>query len=764
MLKILYKIRLLGLFLLMAAAFSFASTSAFAAARIKEIQIKGIERIEPQTVLTYIGVGVGDDLTQQNMDKALKNLFATGLFADVRLQDRNGILEVSVSENPVINQIAFEGNDEIDDDQLAAEIQLRARKVFTRTKVQADVNRIYQIYQRNGRFSAKVEPKAIKLPQNRVNLVFEIDEGPITKVRSIRFVGNRHYDDDKLRSEISTKETRWYRFISSDDRYDPDRMAFDRELLRRFYLSQGYVDFKIISANAELASNRQYFYMTFTIDEGPRYKIGKIHVNSNMRDFDAEVLRPSVSFKEGDWYNVKEVNSSVEAMTDVLGDMQYAFVSIRTDIERNVEDKTVDMFFFVKETPRVFVERIDINGNVRTLDKVIRREFDLVEGDPFNKTKLAKSEQNIKDLGYFETVEVKAKQGSAPDKSVVDVELVEKSTGELSIGTGFSTTEGPLADVRIRERNFLGRGQDLLLATTIASERTEFDFSFTEPYFLDRDFSAGVDLFYVERDFQDESSFDQLRQGGSLRFNYPLSEKWRQSLRYRFENNDIRNVASDASLFIQEQAGERVTSAVSQRLTYDDRDSRLFPTSGMYAWLDTEVAGLGGDAEYVSGRVGASWYYPVMDKVVFNLMGETAAIMGLFDNDVVINERYFIGGSTLRGFEQSGIGPRDGDTDDALGGNYYYRSTAELSFPVGLPEEMGIKGHAFTDAGSLFELDKGSSTRTRIFDDATIRASAGVGVSWRSPLGPIRVDFAAPFSKEDYDREEVFRFNFGTRF
>lgn len=732
--------------------------------RVQEIQIKGVERIEPETVITYLDISLGDPLTQNNLNKALKSLFGTGLFADVRLkQDNNGTLIVEVVENPIINEIAFEGNGELDDQELLSEINLRARQVFTRTKVQADVSRLYQVYQRNGRFSSSIEPKAIKLPQNRVNLVFEIEEGPITKVKSIRFVGNKHFDDDKLRTEVSTKEKRWYRFITSDDRYDPDRVAFDRELLRRFYLSQGYADFRLISANAELSQNRDHFFLTYTLDEGERYRVGKIIINSELADFDPEILRDKVTLIEGEWYDFSEVNISVDRMTDALGDLQFAFVNIRPDIERNREENTVDLTFSIKETPRAYVERIDIKGNVRTLDRVIRREFELLEGDPYNKTKLSKSERNINNLAFFDSVKISPKPGSAPDKTVVDVEVSERSTGELSVGTGFSTTDGPLLDLRIKERNFLGKGQNLGFSTTVAGERTQFDVSFTEPYFLDRDFSAGVDAFYIVRDFQDESSFDQRQTGGSLRFGYPLSEKWRQNVRYRIVRNEITDVDSDASLFIAQQEGNRVTSALSQRLTYDDRDSRIFPTNGLYSWLDTEFAGIGGDAEYLSGRLGASYYYPVAERWILNVMGEVAGIKGLFDNDIVINERYFLGGSDLRGFEDSGLGPRDESTDDAIGGNYYARSSVELSFPVGLPEELGVQGHLFNDIGTLTGVDDDNSTSV-ILDESSLRAAAGVGLSWRSPLGPIRVDFSAPYMKEDFDREEVFRFNFGTRF
>jgi outer membrane protein insertion porin family len=743
------------------ASFVLSIPAAYAQ-KVASISVVGAERIEEMTVLTYMDVERGSVMSEDGMDQALKNLFATGLFADVSMRMTGSTLVVKVVENPIISRIAFEGNDDLKEEDLLSEIQLKPRHVFSRTRVQADVKRLYQLYRRNGRFTANIDPKVVRLDQNRVDLVFEIDEGPVTKVSSIRFIGNKKYEDDQLRSVISTKESTWYRFLTSADRYDPDRIAYDEELIRRFYLSEGYVDFRIVDSSIELMQEKQKFFVTMTVNEGNRYKIGNVEIDTIMENLDVDALLESVTIESGEWYNADTVQKHVDILTDRLGDMQYAFVSVQPDIRRDPTNKIVDIVFSVKETPLVFVERVDIHGNVRTLDKVIRREIELLEGDPFNRSKVAKAERNIRDLGYFEKVELDIKPGSAPDKSVIDVRVTEKSTGELSVGAGFSSSEGPLADFRIRERNLLGKGQDLTLAAVIAGEKTEFDASFTEPFFMNRDMSFGIDAFHITRDLQDESSYDQLRTGGALRFGYPLSDKWRQSLRYRLEKNEIRDVKDTASFYIREQAGNRVTSAFSQRLGYDNRNSTMFTTRGWHAWLDTEIAGAGGDAKYVSGKIGGSWYYPVADKIVLNVIGETGVIEGYGDTDVQINERYFLGGETLRGFERSGLGPRDVSTDDALGGNYFYRSSAELSFPIGLPEELGIKGHAFNDIGSLWDID--SSSSANVADQNSLRASAGVGVSWRSPFGPIRVDLAKPYLKEDYDVEEVFRFNFGTRF
>lgn len=738
------------------------TTAAFADSVVRDIKIVGTERIEPATVMTYLDLQKGQVASQESLDAALKSLFATGLFADVQLTENNGTVTVTLIENPIINQVAFEGNDKLEDDQLQAEIQSRPRQVFTRTQVQNDVTRLYEVYRRNGRFSVQIEPKVIKLDQNRVNLVFEITEGDETTISTIRFVGNERFSDDELRSELSSQEHRWYNFLSSSDRYDPDRLQYDLEMLRQFYLKEGYADFRVLSSSSELSKDKKDFFITVTVDEGERYKVSDISVKSMIRDLDPNGLIDQVTFKPQDWYNAEDVKTTIDAMTKRLGDLQYAFVTVVPDVQRDKDAKTVNIVFNINESPRVFVERIDIDGNVRTLDKVVRRKMELVEGDPFNRTKLAASEKNIRDLDYFENVEVKTLPGSAPDKTVVDVQVEEKSTGEVSVGAGFSTADGPLADFRLRERNFLGKGQDATLAATIAGSRTEFDLSFTEPYFLDRDLAAGVDLFHITRDQQDESSFDQRRTGGGVRLGYPLSEHWRQTLRYRIEQNEITNVDADASRFIRDQEGQRATSALSQRLTYEDLDSKVFPTDGMNAWFETEVAGLGGDAEYVSGKLGGTYYYPIAKSWTFSLLGEVGAIGGYGDSDVKINERFFLGGTTLRGFAKSGVGPRDLATDDSLGGNTFYRASAEVMFPIGFPEEMGVAGHMFTDIGSLWGVD--TSDSTGIADESSLRASAGVGFSWRSPMGPVRIDLAAPYLKEEYDDKELFRFSFGTRF
>ncbi|HYI72477.1 MAG TPA: outer membrane protein assembly factor BamA [Skermanella sp.] len=735
----------------------------FSGGNIAGIRVEGTQRIEPATVRSYLVVKQGDPFNPQRIDDSLKALFATGLFADVTLRRDGNTLVVNVVENPIINRIAFEGNKRIEDADLEREVQLRPRVVYTRTRVQNDVQRLLEVYRRSGRFAATVEPKVIQLDQNRVDLVFEIDEGARTGVRKINFVGNEMFSDSKLREEIQTRESRWYRFLTTDDTYDPDRLTFDRDKLRRFYLSRGYADFRVVSAVAELTPDRDGFFITFTVEEGERYKFGKIGVETELRDLNPDLLRDRLTTEEGDWYNAEEVETSITNLTNAVGDLQYAFVDIQPRIVRNREQRIIDVVYDIGEGPRVFVDRIDITGNVRTLDKVIRREMLLVEGDPFNTSKLRRSERRIRDLGFFERVNITTAESAQPDRSVIQVDVQEQSTGEIEIGAGFSTIDGPLANFGIRERNLLGRGQDLRFSATVSGRTQEFDLSFTEPYFLERDLAAGVDLFRITRDNQDESSYDEANTGIGFRLGYPLTERLRQRLNYTLQQTEIENVAADASRFIREQQGTRIVSLVGQELMYDARDSRINPTEGYFIRLNNEIAGLGGDAHFSRNRLGAGVYFPVTEGTVLSFLGEVGYIVG-FGEDVAISDRFFLGGDSLRGFAPAGVGPRELNSDDSLGGNRFARASAELAFPIGLPDEFGVTGHTFTDIGTLSEVDATPIGAERLVDDNSLRVAAGVGISWRSPLGPIRVDLAFPIIKEDYDKVEEFRFSFGTRF
>ncbi len=730
---------------------------------IEAIRIEGSQRIEPETVRSYLSVKPGDPYDGEKVNASLKSLFATGLFADVTLRREGNTLVVRVVENPIVNRVAFEGNRKIDTKNLESEVSLRARVVYTRTKVQNDTKRILDLYRRSGRFAATVEPKIIQLDQNRVDVVYEINEGPVTGVSSIRFIGNKAFSDSKLRSTIQTKESAWYRIFSSDDNYDPDRLTFDRELLRRFYLREGYADFRVVSAVAELTPDRSSFFITFTVDEGDRYKFGVVDLSTQFKNLDLNALRDSVIAKEGDWYNADLIEKTITKLTDAVGNLGFAFVDIQPTIDRDREKKVINVTFDIQEGPRVFVERIDIVGNYRTLDRVIRREFRLVEGDAFSTAKLRRSRQRIQNLGFFKKVDVSNVPGTDADKTVVQVEVEEQSTGEISVGAGFSSAEGALADLSVRERNLLGRGQDLRTKFRVSQKSTEFDVGFTEPYFLDRDLSAGIDLFRVTRDNRNQSSYDLKAIGAGLRLGYSLTENLRHTTRYVLRRDEITNIDADASRYIKDQEGTNVTSLVGYTLFYDRLDSRQDPTDGFYLSFSQDFAGLGGDVQYLKNKIGGGHYWPIplWDKWVFGLTGEAGFMNGLGER-VRINDRFFLGGDNFKGFAAAGVGPRDSATRDALGGRRFYVSTAELTFPLGFPDELGVSGKAFTTIGSAW--DANEDGQPNVVDSKSPRASIGVGAAWKSPFGPIRVDLAKAIVKQEVDQTQVFHFSFGTRF
>jgi outer membrane protein insertion porin family len=727
---------------------------------IEDVRVEGNERIEAATIRSYMVIAIGDPFDPAELDQSLKNLFATGLFDDVALRREGEVLVVAVVENPIINRIAFEGNRQLDDELLSNEVQLRPRVVYTRSRVQNAVGRILELYRRNGRFAATVEPKVIELEQNRVDLVFEINEGPLTDVSRIVFIGNHAFSDSELRGVVQTREAAWWRFLTSDDTYDPDRLAFDQELLRRFYLARGYADFSVGSAIAELTPDGRKFVITFTVDEGEQYSFGEIALESRLRDLEPEQLRELLKTESGDIYNADQVEESVIAVTEEIGKLGYAFVDVEPVPQKHDAERLIDLTYVINEGSRVYIERIDITGNLRTLDRVIRREFRIDEGDAFNTALLRRSRQRIENLGFFERVEMNTVPGSSPDKTNVEVAVSERSTGELSFGAGFSTSDGPLGDIRLTERNLLGRGQTVRAEFTISGRTQQLDLSFTEPYFLDRDLAVGFDLFRRTTDFQSEGSFDQKSTGGTLRGSYPLTEHWRHGVRFTVREDEISDVDNSASRFIKDEEGSGLTVLVGQNLTYDVRDTRFLPTQGYVLRLDQDVAGLA-DTQFVRHEVSGSYYYPFTPNWVLNLAARGGYVFGYGGEDVRLFDRFFLGGQTLRGFKFAGVGPRDTTTDDALGGNLLYTATAEQRFPLGLPEELRIFGRVFVEAGSLTEVD---ANGPEVEDSGQLRASAGGGISWLSPLGPIAIDLSHAFLKDDVDETEFFRISFGTRF
>lgn len=730
------------------------------AAKVERIEVIGNERITDSTVESYLEIIRGTEVSKRDLNKSLKRLFETGFFADVKVREASGVVTVEVLENPSIRKIAFEGNKNLADEDLQNEITLAGRGIYTRSKVQNDVDRILDIYRRNGRYAVKIDPKVIQLEQNRIDVVFEIEEGPITRIDTISFIGNSAFAKADLMEVITSTEDAFYKFLSNDDIYDPDRLEYDKELLRRFYRSEGYADFSVKAAFAELSPEQDGFYLTFVMEEGPRYNFGEINLVTNIKDFTLESLEDDLYTLTSERYDSEAIENTVDVMIDKLGDLGYAFVEINPDIVRNKEAQTIDLTYDVREGPRVYVERINIDGNQRTLDEVIRREFRLVEGDAYSSTKLERSEQRLQNLGYFKNVVVNTEAGSSRDRTQINVEVEEQSTGEVSFGAGFSTTDGALTDFGIRERNLLGRGQDLRLNALLAAERTQFDIGFTEPYFLGRELATGFDIFQTEQDLNQESSFNRSATGAALRTRYKLDEYLTHAIRYSYDQNEITDVSADASRFILQQLGERTTSMIGQRFTYDRRDNRFNPTEGLYWTLNQEFAGIGGDDTFIRHEGSAEYHIPIMEQVTFTVGAAGGYIFG-FSDDVVINQRFFLGGKQFRGFDNSGVGPRDILTEDALGGNISYTGSLELRFPLGLPDELGVTGAIFTDFGTLYSTD---DVGVEVRDSGSMRATAGVGMAWNSPFGPIRIDLAVPYLKEDYDETELFQFNFGTRF
>ena len=727
---------------------------------IERIDVNGAQRVEPGTVKSYLLVREGDRFDPLRVDRSLKSLFATGLFADVSINTQGSALIVNVVENPVINRIAIEGNRALEDETLEAEISFRPRIIYTRTKVQDDLKRILSLYRRQGRFAVSIEPKVIQLPQNRIDLAFEIDEGEPTTIRSIRFVGNRQFSDRKLRSVVRTKETAWYRFLSSNDIYDPDRLTLDRELLRQHYLSDGYADFRVTSAIAELTPDQKDFFVTFGVNEGERYKIGKIDIDAKLRDLEAKDITGALKVETGEWYDIRDVDKSIDEIVARVGELGYAFVDVRPRIKRDQKTRQLNITFRIKEGPRVFVERIDISGNVRTLDKVVRREFQLVEGDAFNSAKLRRSRNRLRRLDFFEKVTVDKVAGSSPDKAVIKVEVEEKSTGTISLGAGFSSSLGPIGEVSLVERNFLGRGQNVGVTFSLAAARSEIDLSYTEPYFLNREVSAGFDVFHVRQDLQALSSIDSNRTGMRLRTGYPVTPDLNQRWAYLIKRASVTNVESGAAQLVKDQEGKAFTSQISHKLAYNTLDSKLDPTEGYTASFLTDLAGLGGSVRHLRNTIRAGLHHPINEDLIFSVGSKVGYIVGLGE-DVKFLERYFVGDTEVRGFESSGFGPRDSLTNDALGAEWMYSTKFQLSFPLGLPEDLGIKGRIFTDLGSAGQL---SPSNSDVQDDASLRMSAGIGMTWRSPMGPLGMDAGFPILKESYDKEEVFQVNFGARF
>ena len=760
----------------------FGESSAYAQGVIQDIRVEGNKRVEPETVRSYLTFSTGDAYDPAKVDESLKALFATGLFQDVRIRREGSTIVIVLLENPIVSRVAFEGNREVEDDTLAAEVQLKARAVYTRARVQADVQRILDVYRRQGLYAAQVDPKIINLDNNRIDVVFEISEGPSTKVRAINFIGNSAFSDSQLRYVISTTQTNLLSFLKGTNVYDPDRLNLDRELLRQFYMKNGYADVRIVSATADLDRDGRGFFITFTIEEGERYRFGPIDVESALPSVNVDALRHVILTRTGRVYNAEKVEKTVEALTIEVSQQGYAFGQVRPRFERDEATHTMGIVYTIDEGPRIYIERINIVGNFRTEDNVIRREFRLSEGDAFNRLLVEAARKRLRALGFFKTVDIDTQPGSGPDRVIIVVKVEEQPTGELSFGAGYSTSEGVIGDISITERNLMGKGQYVRLGFSGSLERAQVDFSFTEPHFLDRNLAAGFDLFYKEVDFQDVASFSQRDAGGDIRLGFPIADNTQLGLRYKFVNEEIFDVSNNASLAVKESAGTSNVSSVGYTVAYDTRNLPQSPTSGIFASFSQDLAGVGGDVNYIRSVADARGYYPITNKLTLVGRVQGGNIEGWGGDDVRMTDLFFKGGETIRGFKRAGIGPRDACEDpvtgervrpcskDALGGKVYWATTAELRFPFPfIPDNIGMQGAVFVDAGSLFDpsdfaLNAVAKEGSFIFNSSQVRLSSGFSIIWQSPLGPLRADIAQALLKADFDKTEIFRFGASTNF
>ncbi len=738
---------------------------------VTAIEVRGNQRIEADTVRSYLLLQPGEPWDAERADRSLRALFATGLFRDVRVARDGSRVIVTVAENPIVNRVAIEGNRRVSDDNILPELSLRPRGVFTPQLAQADRQRVLQIYAGRGRYATRVEPKIIELEQNRVDVVFEVVEAEAALVARINFVGNESFSDARLREIIATREQAWYRFLGTSSTFDPGRLEFDRELLRRHYLRNGYADVRVATPVAELAPDRSAFFLTFPVQEGTRWEIGEIRITSAFPGLNTDELRRFVELSRGDWYNGDAVERSAQAISDAANLRGFPFVDVQARIVRDAEARRMQLTFEVNPAPRVFVERIDIEGNSRTQDRVIRREMRLAEGDAFNAAQIRRSRERIRNLGYFSDVQMTNAQGSTPDRTVLTARVAERATGEVSVGGGFSTDAGFLADFGLRERNFSGTGIDGRINATIAQRRSQLDLSVTDPQFLDRNLAVGGDIFYVQRNLRNVAAFSERRAGFSVRAGWEYNERLRQSVSYSLVNREIFDITANASRFVTEQRGSTILSQVSQTLTYDTRDSFIEARRGYFIRLGTDLAGLGGDVSYVRTRVDGALFLPFENVLgnpdyVLTISGSFGHLAPFGNRDDRIVDRFFLGGENLRGFALAGAGPRVlvPDTRDPLGGRVLWTQSTEMRFPLpGVPSEIGLLGRSFVDVGSL----SGTATPRAgevIGDTSRPRVSAGVGVSWRSPFGLINVDIARPIAKERYDQTQTVRFGFGTRF
>ena len=773
-------IRSLSAAVLVVAGFGWLCAPALAAegavqAR-ESIDVQGNRRIDAETVRSYFHPAPDGRFDEAARDAALKALLATGLFDKVSIDRVGQRLVVHLAEAPVLDRVAFEGNRKIQDKELTAVIESRPRGPLQRAMVQADVGRIIEAYRRAGRDDVRVAPEIIDRGNDRVDLVYVVTEGPKTTVRQINFEGDRVFGKRQLAAVIKTSATNMLSFLTGGDDYDPDRVALDREQLRLYYRSKGYPDASVTSASAEYDPAIRGFTLTFSIDEGPLYHFGDVSIACNVPGLDGEKLRRLLVARSGAVFDGNTLDKTSEVLAVELAKTGYPFAQAVPRITRDPAAKHIDVVFTIEQGPRSYVERIDIHGNTRTRDYVIRREFDLAEGDAFNKALIDRAERHLKNLNYFKTVKISSRPGSAPDRVVLDVEVAEQSTGDFTISGGYSTTDGLLAEVKVGDRNFLGSGKALSASASYGQYARGFDLAASEPYFLGTRVSAGIDLYYKQADASPYQSWGSNIYGTTVQFGTPLTEQLGVQYRYALYNQNLTldpaSLAAAPSLPIQQAAlaGPAWVSSVGSTVTYSTLDNNKAPTSGIKSQLSQDLAGLGGDVKFLRTTEDVRYYHPINDDVVSLVRAQGGYITGWGGQQVPLMNSFFGGPTMVRGFAPNGFGPRDltpGTTMDNVGGSMYWATTAELQSAIpGVPKEYGLKATAFVDAGSVFRYSgpttfPGSAQSLQIANSNVVRSSVGAGLTWASPFGALTVDYAVPLSKAAYDVVQPLRFSAG---
>ncbi|TIM33022.1 MAG: outer membrane protein assembly factor BamA [Mesorhizobium sp.] len=759
-----------------ALAVQFVATSAAEAAVVSRVEVSGNQRVDAETIRNYVTIKPGKPFSSADIDEAVKALFGTGLFSDVQINQVGSSLIIKVSEYQVVNQVLFQGNKKLKDNALAAAVQLKPRGTFSQQALDADVEAVKAAYRRIGRDDAAVTTQIMDLGDNRVNVVFNINEGGRTQIAAINFVGNSAYSSRRLSDVISTKRSTILSFVLRDDVYDEDKLNADQELLRRFYYNHGYADFQVISAVGELDETTNKYTVTITVQEGERYTFGDVSVESTIPEVDGASLQSVVETHKGDVYNAENVEDTIIALTERVAGSGYPFAQVTPRGDRNFENHTISVVYTIDQGTKAYVERIEIRGNDRTRDYVIRREFDVSEGDAFNQVLIQRAKKRLEALDFFEKVEVSTVPGSEPDQVVLVVDVVEKSTGEFSVGAGYSTggdTDGPSIEGSITERNFLGRGQFIKLSAGGGKNSRDYSFSFTEPYFLGRRIAAGFDVFHRTREYDDYQSETT---GATVRFGLPITDDISTQLAYNISQEKYElddgcdpNAGCEVSTAILNGIEESpwLKSSVSLALVYNTIDDMKSPHEGIFANVTTEFAGLGGDAKFVKVTARGTVYQTLSEQLdlVGLISGGAGHIQGYgSDDDLRIFDHFQSSDRMIRGFAYGGIGPVDDQGfDDHLGGTTYFNASAEAQFPMPvIPESFGLRGAVFADAATLYGNDVAG------VDPSTTgmewRASVGLGMMWASPFGPIRIDYAIPVLKEDTDDVQEFNFGISSRF